>query len=463
MHSNPVGRDSVNDMGMSRMKRPLLTPPIQRKHLYYRLTWFWVWGGVMRFFRVRGADGVHHLPPTGQPTILISNHQNGLMDPLVSCAFMSAQIHWLTRADVFWNPLARHIMYGYNQLPIYRRRDRVEDLRERNDIIFDVCVDRLEKGAAMGIFPEGNHNLFPSLRELRGGLTEMVARSAAKHPQLKHMLQVVPVGLDYESYATAGSQLRLRVGAPIPFGNLIDAEGILDKPAFNNRVRQAMGEVMVNIQPEEGQPFLHDAVRACRTTDMDIPDFRAFRERLEHWAARWVADPSWAERVKSSHVACVEAFRQTSAPGRPEAWGCQANDTRTRIPAMGLLNVLAWIANLPTWPAMKGIQHRVKRMVSKDDFVATLSVGLAIIFYPIIWLLWAGVGGWLAPEGWGWMAAAGMWIWGQAGSKFHDHVQGLRIQHRDANNGQVFWNDPSQAKAREAWSNYLSILHESAP
>ena len=37
-------------------------------------------------------------------------------------------------------------------MPVYRQRDRLADLRDRNDIIFDVCVDRMEAGAAMAFF-----------------------------------------------------------------------------------------------------------------------------------------------------------------------------------------------------------------------------------------------------------------------------------------------------------------------
>ena len=131
---------------------------------------------------------------------------------------------------------ARHILYGYNQLPVYRQRDRVDQLRERNDIIFDVCVDRLHAGAAMGIFPEGNHNPFPSLRALKGGLAEMLARSVRKHPSLKD-IQVVPIGLDYENYAQWRRRLRVRAGKPIPFADLLQEDGSMNKSAFNARVK----------------------------------------------------------------------------------------------------------------------------------------------------------------------------------------------------------------------------------
>lgn len=437
-------------------KRPVFTPPVQRKHLYYRLTWFFVWGGVMRFFRVRGVEGMHHIPPARTPAILISNHQNGLMDPLVSCAFVTSQIHWLTRADVFWNPVARHIMYGYNQMPIYRRRDRVENLRERNDIIFDVCVERLAHGAFMGIFPEGNHNLFPSLRELRGGLAEMVVRAKTNHPSMP--LQVVPVGLDYEQYATYGSQLRVRGGAPVQLDGLFNAEGELDKPEFNRRVRASLREVMVDIQPEDAQPFLHAAVRAHRTTERFGEAWTSFRATLDGWATRWTEDAEWAQRVQQAHRAWDEAVASTQALGRPEAWGLHAGDVRPKVRGFGLLRVLGMLGNAPTWPTMKFVQHRVRRMTQKDDFVSTLSMGLAILLYPLTWLTLAGLAAWLAPEGMGWLAAAGMWVWGQTGSRLSSWVEGLAHQHRDARDGRAFWHTAEARPVRDAWRDYLEVL-----
>ena len=37
--------------------RPILTPPVQVSHLYYRLTRVLVWSGITRYFRIRGLDG----------------------------------------------------------------------------------------------------------------------------------------------------------------------------------------------------------------------------------------------------------------------------------------------------------------------------------------------------------------------------------------------------------------------
>ena len=235
------------------MGKPVFTPPVQRSHLYYRLARILVWTGVTRYHRVKGTHGFHHFPEDDAPAIVVSNHQNGMMDPLVSCSFVPRQIHWLTRADVFWNPIARHIMYGFNQMPIYRQRDRVADIRKRNDIIFDVCVERLRAGAMMGIFPEGNHAPFPSLRSFKGGLAALLELAVRRDPQLAD-IRVMPVGLDYEHYAEYKRQFQVRCGAAVPFKDLLDEEGQIDKPAFNQRLREALRTVAVDIQPAEAQP-----------------------------------------------------------------------------------------------------------------------------------------------------------------------------------------------------------------
>ena len=65
----------------------------------------------------------------------------------------------------------------------------------------------------MGIFPEGNHNRFTS--RIEGGLAEMLARAARRHPELKS-IQVVPIGLDYEHYLDWRRRFRVRAGHPFP-------------------------------------------------------------------------------------------------------------------------------------------------------------------------------------------------------------------------------------------------------
>ena len=438
-------------------QRPILKPPIQVSHGYYRLSRVLVWAGISRYYNITGLDAFDRLPTAGTPTIFIGNHQNGLMDPMPICAFVPQQVHWLTRADVFWNRVARHIMYGYNQLPVYRQRDRVDQLRERNDIIFDVCVDRLNAGAAMGIFPEGNHNPFPSLRALKGGLAEMLARGARRHDSLKHV-QVVPIGLDYEHYAEWRRRLRLRAGSPIPFADLIREDGTLDKIEFNERVREAFQLVMVDIQPEDAQPHLHPIVRALRTTEMEEEDWHQMRHTLRLWERKWQEDADWAENVKSAHSRWASLWDASGNAGRPEAWGVGAKDIRTQHPWVQWMWPLFALANLPSWLTSHFLVRYVNKTVKKLEFVATMRFGYGILIFPLTWLIWAALAGGLAPDGWGWIAASGMWVWGQCGSRIHTWAQSKLHDLQDRRDGQHFWHDKDHEELRTAWQDYLNAV-----
>ena len=145
-------------------------PPIQRRHIGYGLAVQLVQSGVKRFHRIERIEGLTNLPEPHEPTIIVGNHQNGLMDAIVQSAMLIPnQIHFLTRADVFSQKTARALLFSFNQMPIYRQRDKLSDARERNKRIFEICAARLNIGATIGLFPEGNHRAVKTLRPMRRG------------------------------------------------------------------------------------------------------------------------------------------------------------------------------------------------------------------------------------------------------------------------------------------------------
>ena len=158
-------------MADSAKKKPFHEPPIQSRHWAYDLAVQLVRSAVTRFHRIQGIDGIEHITDAKTPTIVVANHQNGLMDPLVLVSLINnSQVHWLTRADIFYKKITRTILFAFNQMPIFRQRDRISDARERNTRIFEICAERLRIGGRMGLFPEGNHRAMKSLRPLRRGV-----------------------------------------------------------------------------------------------------------------------------------------------------------------------------------------------------------------------------------------------------------------------------------------------------
>jgi 1-acyl-sn-glycerol-3-phosphate acyltransferase len=251
-------------------KKAFHEPPIQSRHWGYSLALQLVRSAVTRFHRIEGIDGIENITEPKTPTIVVANHQNGLMDPLVVVSLISnSQVHWLTRADIFYKKLTRNILFAFNQMPIFRQRDRLSDARERNNRIFEICAERIRIGGRMGLFPEGNHRSMKSLRPLRRGVSDMVNASIALDSSMRN-LKILPVGIDYEEFPSFRRRLRYRVGKPIEIDSLIDPETNEVSPgSLLTPLSEALDELLVNIQPEEAYAQILPYVQAMRTTECD--------------------------------------------------------------------------------------------------------------------------------------------------------------------------------------------------
>ena len=216
--------------------------------------------------------------------VMVGNHQNGMMDALNICGVMTRQFHWLTRADVFWNPFAKTMLYSFNQMPIYRQKDRLEDLRERNEIIWNCCIERLEMGASMALFPEGNHNPERHVRSLKRGVSDLIGKSYAKHKSLER-LKLIPFGLDYEEYPTYRRRLALRAGEPIEWVDLFDEEsGLINYVALNKRI--FLSNLTTDIQPAKEYKIFDPFVRAMRTTESVGLEWKEKNEKIKELASK---------------------------------------------------------------------------------------------------------------------------------------------------------------------------------
>ena len=160
--------------------------------------------------------------PLNKPVILVSNHQNAMLDPLLLCMFSPKQLHWLTRSDIFRKPSVNKLLRSLNMLPVYRDRDRVADIVEKNKSTFEECFNRLKHEAVVGIFPEGTHRGKKQLVPLKKGLARMVI--GAMEAGVEDLV-IQPVGLDYENYYDYRKKLVVNFGSPIYAKDLVRSNG----------------------------------------------------------------------------------------------------------------------------------------------------------------------------------------------------------------------------------------------
>lgn len=210
----------------------------------------------MRRIQVVGLENF----PTDKPVVLIANHQNAMLDPVLLCVFTPKQLHWLTRADVFKNPFIRKILTQLNMMPVYRERDGVENIRDENNKIFEECFQRLGDGAVICMFPEGTHRGKKQLLTFKKGLGRL-AVGAIDSGKLSTDLYILPIGLDYSTYYDFGPECLIKVGEPIkanPFYSQENPSGSVN--SLIDASFKALSGLMIDISDDK----THDNVIALR-------------------------------------------------------------------------------------------------------------------------------------------------------------------------------------------------------
>ncbi|HYM90181.1 MAG TPA: lysophospholipid acyltransferase family protein [bacterium] len=152
-------------------------------------------------FRVEGGE---HEPPTG-PLLIVSNHVSDL-DPLVVGVTLRRPTHFMAKEELFRPPLLRWWITACGGFPVRRGEPDRGAFRTARAI--------LERGGALGMFPEGTRG--SSLRDLRPpepGAALLALRTGAT------ILPVAVIGTDVVLPRGASrprrGTIRVRVGAPI--------------------------------------------------------------------------------------------------------------------------------------------------------------------------------------------------------------------------------------------------------
>ncbi|GAA3938382.1 lysophospholipid acyltransferase family protein [Hymenobacter algoricola] len=156
------------------------------------------------------------------PLLLVSNHPNTLMDPLVVAANRRAPISFLAKSTFFKNPVSKAIFTSGNCIPIYRRQDAEsgdagvtpEELAQRNEAAFGQCYDHFDRGGVIQIFPEGTSVSERRLRPLKTGAARICLGAEARH-DFTLGVRILPIGINYFDPSRFRSDVFVNIGQPI--------------------------------------------------------------------------------------------------------------------------------------------------------------------------------------------------------------------------------------------------------
>jgi glycerol-3-phosphate O-acyltransferase/dihydroxyacetone phosphate acyltransferase len=353
--------------------------------------------------------GRHHIPQRG-PVLLVANHANSLMDPVLVGLTAKRRVSFLAKAPLFHVPLFGKIMTWIGMIPVHRPQD-APALTRHSLVSLAMAAESLAAGAAVGIFPEGKTHDLRALSEVLGGTARMIQQALDAGAT---GLQVVPVGINYDDKRLFRSAVWIEVGKPLDVAALLaDAgTGAAARHVLTKEIAARLREVIIHLDTPALEPFLEDleildpALHAAgRQKIFSLQQRKSVADALNYFAKvrpEKVASIGRALVVHRAHLK-VHGLRvgadllNASGPRR-----LPARVWRSVRLGFGLIPVFCGIVqNAPPL----AIERLIVRCLPQAG-ATTIALSRLAVAMPVF-LLWYGLTGWLlAGYFLPWLAAA---------------------------------------------------------
>lgn len=208
--------------------------------------------------QVEISDG-QRIRPTG-PVLLCANHPNSLLDPVVVGLAATRPVRFFAKAPLFQKPVLGTVMRALGMIPAYRGVDDSRQVRQNLESL-DRCIEALQQGDAVGIFPEGKSHDEIGVEMVRGGAARVALQAFAGGAV---NLQVVPIGLNYENKERFLSSVWVSVGEPMLLREWVQPHqqaGEHERQTlrcFTQELQQRLQQVTIHLNDQRWQEWLND-------------------------------------------------------------------------------------------------------------------------------------------------------------------------------------------------------------
>lgn len=380
------------------------------------------------FFRRIEIEGLERVPRHG-PLLVVANHVNGLLDPMLVLAALPRVPRFLGKSGLWEIAALRPFLAWARVIPVHRPGDPGAD-PARNAAAFAAAAEALAGGGAVAIFPEGRSHDEPGLAPLKTGAARIALAAEAARPGLG--LEVLPVGLVFDAKERFRSRALVEIGEPFRAAAAIEGGGAAGGEAgrgaaaadpgdphavraLTARIDAALDRVTVSYGTWEEARLIGRAAEIWARPTLDVPR----RQRLAALADAQRAFASGYRLLAARHperlAAVADAVRRYDR--LLHAAGLRDEQVASEYPlppvarflrrTLGTLVVRLPLAALGTAlnaPPFLAVRLLVLRVRGADQ-KATWKVFVSLLLYPLAWIAEAGAAGWLAGRAAG--AAAG--------------------------------------------------------
>jgi 1-acyl-sn-glycerol-3-phosphate acyltransferase len=327
------------------------------------------------YFRRVERFHVERVPMSG-PVLFVSNHPNSLTDSFVIGSSVSRKVNFIGTVQLFSVKPVKWLLTQCGVIPINRVKDNPKAMRSVADT-FEAVYRVLERGEAVGIFPEGITYDDSALKEVKSGAARMALELEHRHGG-KLGLRLTPVGLTYSAKEIYRSDALVNFGEPIVAAEFLEG--------YEERRKECISRLTEEIERRIQSLIVH--IPKLEETRVVEGVKRLYFDRLllaERLASEPMADQAKELLLSQKIAAAVDRVYRTE----PE---------RAAVFAAKLDFYERWLARLKISDATLGLFPQRKELAMQAAewaFIAILGAPIALYGWlhrliPYALIKWAG-------------------------------------------------------------------------